>query len=67
MSLLAMSLGVRFCASRKGRTGGGGWAPVLGYFGEKALVGAMWAISNLLCMTGLRKVFWPCGASISDN
>ena len=25
MSLPAMSLGLRFCASRKGRTGGGGW------------------------------------------
>ena len=25
MSLPAMSLGVRFCVSRKGRTGGGGW------------------------------------------
>jgi len=25
MSLPAMSLGLRFCVSRKGRTGGGGW------------------------------------------
>jgi len=25
MSLLAMSLGLRFCVSRKGGTGGGGW------------------------------------------
>jgi len=25
MSLLAMSLGLRFCVSRKGRTGEGGW------------------------------------------
>jgi len=25
MSLLAMSLGIRFCVSRKGGTGGGGW------------------------------------------
>jgi len=25
MLLLAMSLGLRFCTSRKGRTGGGGW------------------------------------------
>jgi len=25
MSLLAMSLGLRFCMSRKGGTGGGGW------------------------------------------
>ena len=22
---------------------------------------------SLLCMNGLRKVFWPCGASISGN
>jgi len=26
ISLLAMSLGLRFCVSRKGGTGGGGWA-----------------------------------------
>jgi len=26
MSLPAMFLGFRFCVSRKGRTGGGGWA-----------------------------------------
>ena len=25
MSLLAMSLGLKFCMNRKGRTGGGGW------------------------------------------
>ena len=25
MSLPAMSLGLRFCVSRKGETGGGGW------------------------------------------
>ena len=29
-SLLAMSLGFRFCASRKGGTGGGGWVSTLG-------------------------------------
>jgi len=63
MSLLAMSLGHGFCASRKGRTGGGGWvhpngakstaAFGLGY--KKALMGTGWAISLLLCMNQLRK------------
>ena len=30
MSLPAMSLGLTFCASRKGGTGGGGWVSTLG-------------------------------------
>jgi len=46
MSLLAMSLGLRFCASRKGGTGGGGgfqhWAQVTRL------------LSLLLCTNGLR-------------
>jgi len=30
MSLPAMSLGLRFCVSRKGETGGGGWVHLKG-------------------------------------
>ena len=58
-----MSLGLRFCASRKGGTGGGGWVSILvpgnmaatGLSCRKPLVGTGWAISLLLCMNGLRK------------
>ena len=63
MSLPAMSLGLRFCASRKGKTEGGGQVSTLGpgsmaAFGlcsRKPLVGTVWAISLLLCTNGLRK------------
>ena len=39
MSIPAMSLGLRFCASRKGRTGGGGWVSALslGYMAASGL------------------------------
>ena len=66
MSLPAMSLGLRFCASRKGGTGGGGWVSALGQDNmaasglgcRKALVGTGLAIS-LLCTNGLRnQSFW---------
>ena len=48
MSYLAMSLGDRFCVSRKGGTGGGGWVhpkgansmAISGFACEKPLVGA---------------------------
>ena len=54
--LPAMSLGLRFCASRKGGTVGGGWVSALslgsmaasGLGLEKLLVGAGWAISPTL-------------------
>jgi len=63
MSLPAMSLGLRFCASRKGGTGGGGWvhpkcanSMAASVFGcRKDLVGTGWDISLLLCMNQLRK------------
>ena len=58
MSLPAMSFGDRFCMSRKGGTGGGGWlhlkgansmaTPVLG--SRKALVGTRWPITVLFGM-----------------
>ena len=63
LSLLAMSLGIRFCASRKGETGWGGWAHLKGANSmaasrlgcRKTLVCTGWAISFLLCITRLRK------------
>jgi len=63
MSLRAMSLGLRFCASRKGGTGGGGRVSTLGPGNmaasglscRKPLVSTGWAISLLLCTNGLRK------------
>ena len=63
MYLLAMSLGLRFCASSKGGTGGGGWAhpkgansmAASGLSYRKALVGTGLAIFLLLCMNRLRK------------
>ena len=49
MSLLVMSLGDRFCVSRKGRTGGGAkdakYMIISGFGYRKALVGSGWAIS----------------------
>jgi len=63
ISLPAMSLGDRFCMSRKGGKGGG-WrvypngvnimaVSELSY--RKALVGLGWVISLLLCTIGVRK------------
>jgi len=72
MSLLAMSLGLSFRASRRGRTGGGGWVHPKG-------ANSM-AASGLNCKRhwvghfsppfhkmGLGVVFWPCRASISGS
>ena len=61
MSLLAMCLGLRFCASRKGGAGEGEWVhpkgansmAASGLGCRKALVGTGWAISLLLCMNWL--------------
>ena len=55
MSLPAMSLGLRFCMSRKGGTGGGGWVhpkgansmAVSGLVSRNNLVGTERAISVL--------------------
>jgi len=63
MSLLAMSLRLRFRASRKGGTGGGGRFSSLvpgnmttsGLSCRKPLVSTGWAISLLLCTNELRK------------
>ena len=59
-----MSLGLRFCASKKGGTGGGGWVPVhpkgvksmtvSGLACRKALVGTGRAISVLFGINRLR-------------
>ena len=62
MSLLAMSLGLRFCVSRKGGTGGGGWAhqkgansmAVSGLISRNDLVGTGRAISVLFGVNGIR-------------
>ena len=62
MSLPAMSLGLRFCVSRKGGTGGGGWVhpeaansmAVSGLTCRKALVGTGMAISVLFGINRLR-------------
>jgi len=64
MSLQAMSLGLRFCASRKGGRGGGGQVgpgnmASSGFSCRKPLVCTGWAIALLLCMNGLRK--WSSG------
>ena len=63
VSFLVMSLGLRFCASRKGRAVGGGCVHPkgansmagsgLGY--RKALIGTGWAISLHLCINGIKK------------
>ena len=63
MSHPAMSLGDRFCDSRKGGTGGGGWVhpkgansmAVSGLCGGKVLVGTGKAISVVFGINGLRK------------
>ena len=57
-----MSLGLRFCMSRKSGTGGGGWAlpkgansmAVSGFHGRKALVGTGRVISVVFGINGLR-------------
>ena len=62
MSLLAMSLGLRFCICRKGGTRGGGWVhpkgannmTTSGLACRKALVGTGRAISVLFGINGLR-------------
>ena len=62
MSLLAISLGLRFCVSRKGGTGGGGWVHPKGANSMAAsglvfrsdLVGTGRAISILLGINGVR-------------
>ena len=63
MSHPAMSLGDRFCDSRKGGTGGGGWVhpegansmAVSGLHGRKMLVTTGKAISTIFGINGLRK------------
>jgi len=63
MSLPAMTFGDRFCFSRKGGIGGGGWVhpkgadsmAISGLCFENALVGSEWATAVLLCMNRLRK------------
>ena len=62
MSLLAMSLGLRFCVSRKCGTGGGGWVHSKGENSMAAsglvfrsdLVGTGRAISILFGINGVR-------------
>ena len=62
MSLPAMSLGLRFCVSRKGGTGGGGWVhlkgansmAVSGLVFRSDLVGTGRAISILFGINGVR-------------
>ena len=62
MSLPAMSLGLRFCSSRNGRTGGGGWVHPKGANSMAAsglvfrsnLVGTGRAISTLFGINGVR-------------
>ena len=62
MSFPAMSLGLRFCMSRKGRTGGGGWVHLKGANSMAAsglvlrsdLVGTLRAISILFGINSVR-------------
>ena len=62
MSLPAMSLGLRFCVSRKGRTGGGGWVhpkvancmATSGLIFRSDLVGTGRTISVLCAINGVR-------------
>jgi len=62
MSLPAMSLGFRFCVSRKGRTGGGGWVHPKGVNSmaenglifKSSLVGTGRAITILFGINGVR-------------
>jgi len=72
MSLLAMSLGLRFCVCRKGRTGGGGWVHPKGANSMAAsglvfrsnLVGTGRAISVLFGINGAtNKRSHPVGPS----
>ena len=64
MSLPAMSLGLRFCVSRKGATGGGGWVHPKGANSMAAselvfrsdLVGTGRAISILFGIIGVRNL-----------
>ena len=75
MSLPAMSLGLRFCSSRKSESGGGGHVSTLGLGNmaasglscRKPLISPGLAISLLLCMKGLRKQYSGCRASISGS
>ena len=63
MSLPAMSLGLRFCVTRKGGTGGGGWVhpkgansmATSGLVLKSDLVGTGRAISVLFGINGVRK------------
>ena len=69
MSLPAMSLGLGFCTSRKGGTGGGGWVHPKGANSMAApglvfrsnLVGTGRAIAVLFGINGVRKQVTPCG------
>ena len=70
MSLPAMSLGLRFCVSRKGGTGEGGWVhpkgvnsmAMSGFACRKALVGTGRLTSVLFGIKGLRiKPSYPVG------
>jgi len=73
MSLPAMSLGVRFCLSRKGETGGGGWVHPNGANSmtvselvfRSDLVGTERAISILFGINGVRNKQSHLVASIS--
>ena len=63
MSHPAVSLGLRFCVSRKGETGGGEWVhpkgansmAVSGLHSRKVLVGTGRVISVVFGINGLRK------------
>ena len=56
LSVGAISFEDRFCASRKGVTGGGGWVHPSGWSAWRlALVSAGWAICLLSCTNGHRK------------
>ena len=63
MSLPAMTFGDRFCFSRKGGIGGGGWMylnsadsmTISGFSFRNALVGSRWATAVLLCTNKLTK------------
>jgi len=62
MSLPAMTFGDRFCFSRKGEIGGGGWVHPKGTHSmavsvlrfRNTLVGSVWVTAVLLCTNGLR-------------
>ena len=76
MSLPAMSLGLRFCASRKGGTGGGGRVSTLGPGNMAVFLGlaveSPWSVlgghfSPPVHEWTYKTVFWPCRASISGS